>query len=209
MNPNDDNDIARLFAQFGGDPDTYQEIASVAAAREARSRWPMLSAVDPLDSVAAPAVGADDAAIVAHASRPADGPHEIAQPTARAQFIPPRPKSFNREIPEAFLVPVAPAPLAAEQAAPAAPSTGLRTEPTIDPMPAPGPEAETMAEAVPAPAYEAAPAFVPEPAPAPASAASASSPVAATDPFRRLAAGPALGGESQPLPDLFKRLLSS
>jgi hypothetical protein len=220
MNSHDDNDIARLFAQFGGDPDTYQEIASVAAAREARARWPVLTAFDPLARIAAPAVGPDDAAVVAQALRPAESPHEADDASPRAQFMAPRPKSFSREIPKAFLAPIAPLTAAAEFAV--VPMTQARVAPAPQPSAmdhsdsaAPAVQAASAAPAsdpqaghvvAPIPATVAGPALEPAPAstlpdmPAPSTAA---------DPFRRLAAMPAAGVESQRLPDLFKRLLSS
>lgn len=37
MNIDDDNDIARLFSQFGGDPGTYQEISAAAPAASTAS----------------------------------------------------------------------------------------------------------------------------------------------------------------------------
>jgi hypothetical protein len=214
MNSDDDNDIARLFAQFGGDPDTYQEIASVAAAREARSRWPILSAFDPLAGATASAVSADDAVGMAQAMHSVGSTHETdpaVEPGPRAQLIPPRPRTFSREVPRAFLVPAAPAPAAVESpTVPPVPEvaddkaiastalpTGHRLEPTIDAAPVP--------ELIDEPALvEAALEGTSEPQPE-----GESLPAASADPFRRLAAGPTAASDTQRLPDLFKRLLSS
>lgn len=184
MTPDDDNDIARLFAQFGGDPGTYQEIATVAAAREARARWPVLSTFDPLASIAAPAVGADDASVIAQAERTeaersaeSAHDHDAGAEKPRAAFMPPRPKPFSREIPDTFLVPIAAEPVQAPV---------VRTEPAI--APAVGPD--------------------PEPA-VPATAGGPPAPAASSDPFRRLAASHDAPAGSPRLPDLFDRLLSS
>lgn len=224
MTSDDDNDIARLFAQFGGDPGTYQEIATVAAAREARARWPVLSTFDPLASIAAPAVGADDASVIAQAERAeaersAQSTHDSDADAnkPRAQFMPPRPKPFSREIPDAFVVPIAPVPMepqaaraahtavapllepaAIDEAANDAATPASGAEPAIASAPA-LPTEQTIGP-VPGPGAEAA---------VPAASGGAPAPVADTDPFRRLAARDDAPAGSPRLPDLFNRLLSS
>lgn len=40
------SDIANLFARFGGQPDSYQELSSQANLNDARKRWPLLRAID-------------------------------------------------------------------------------------------------------------------------------------------------------------------
>ncbi|ARP79414.1 hypothetical protein CAL12_00300 [Bordetella genomosp. 8] len=190
MHPDEDNDIARLYAQFGGEPAGYQEIATLAAASQARARWPMLTAIDPLRPVAAPAVGADDAAVLAQAARPAaeaaDGA-EVVPVRPRPQFIPPSPKPFSREVPRAFVIPQAPEPAA-----------GLST----------GEPAANEHVAAPAAAAASAPAALP-PLPSASDAMPAPATGAQPDPLRRLVANSASGPASPGLPDLFKRLLSS
>ena len=40
------NDIATLFQQFGGSPDSYQEISRQQHSQAARTRWPLLAKID-------------------------------------------------------------------------------------------------------------------------------------------------------------------
>ncbi|OZI66218.1 cellulose biosynthesis protein BcsP [Bordetella genomosp. 11] len=214
MNPDDDNDIARLFAQFGGDPGSYQEIATVAAAREARARWPVLSTFDPLAGIAAPAVGADDTSVIAQAERAeakraaeSAHDHDAGADKPRAQFMPPRPKPFSRDIPDAFLVPIAPVPVES----PAARAAHTDAHTAVAPLLKPAAIDEAANEAA-APALRAEPTIAPAPgaeAAVPAASGDAPAPAAGTDPFRRLAARDDTPAGSPRLPDLFNRLLSS
>ncbi len=205
MHPDDDSDIARLYAQFGGDPAGYQEIATLAAASQARARWPMLSAMDPLRPVAAPAVGADDAAVLAQAARPAaeaaDDAEERARP--RPQFIPPSPKPFNREVPRAFLIPQAPEPTAGVPAGEPA-AAPAANEHMAAPTDTHGASANTLAGHAPASTDTTAP-----PMPSSGNATPAPGAGAQPHPLRRLVASTASEPASPALPDLFKRLLSS
>ncbi len=50
------NDIAALFQQFGGAPDTYREITRQEQSQEARARWPLLSQIDGARTDAVPPV---------------------------------------------------------------------------------------------------------------------------------------------------------
>ena len=50
------NDIATLFQQFGGSPDSYQEISRQQHAQGARTRWPLLSKIDGVGPDAIPPV---------------------------------------------------------------------------------------------------------------------------------------------------------
>ncbi|MEX3634204.1 cellulose biosynthesis protein BcsP [Paraburkholderia sp. BR14320] len=50
------NDIEKLFEQFGGDANAYQEIGRENDARTARTRWPLLVTLD-LTQPAIPAIG--------------------------------------------------------------------------------------------------------------------------------------------------------
>lgn len=43
----ENNDIKKLFKSFGADANEFQELARVADANEAESRWPLLSSVQP------------------------------------------------------------------------------------------------------------------------------------------------------------------
>ena len=54
------NDIAALFQQFGGAPDTYREITRQEQSQEARARWPLLSQIDGAGTDAVPPVQADE-----------------------------------------------------------------------------------------------------------------------------------------------------
>ncbi|OZI21153.1 hypothetical protein CAL26_27360 [Bordetella genomosp. 9] len=214
MHSDDDNDIARLYAQFGGDPAGYQEIATLAAASQARARWPMLAAFDPLQPVAAPAVGVDDGAVMAQAAqRAADAQGAAAEPVRpQPQFIAPSPKPFNRDVPRAFLVPQPPEPAPASHVA----------DPVVPPAAAFSAASAAVPSAAPsAPSFTATPAAIAAPAGGPVAAPAAEAaaneqmaapaglPGASGDPFRRLVADSPSEPASGRLPDLFKRLLSS
>jgi hypothetical protein len=115
-----DDDISRLFSRFGGDPKSYRPLGSSTAAHEARGRWALLSGSDhvtsipdgPIDPVAAGAALAPPAQPPAPVVAPAQPPAPVAAPDDKTVLIAPRPKSFSRNVPPAFLVPVAPPPKA-------------------------------------------------------------------------------------------------
>ncbi|CAM3614771.1 Cellulose biosynthesis protein BcsR [Bordetella sputigena] len=206
MHSDDDSDIARLYAQFGGDPAGYQEIATLAAASQARARWPMLSAIDPLRPVEAPAVGADDAAVLAEAARPAaeaaDAATERARP--RPQFIPPNPKPFSREVPRAFVIPQAPE-LTARMPAGESAAEFAANEHMAAPADTQGAGAQPHAAHAPATSTG----ITPPPMPSAGNATPATAAGAQPNPLRRLVEGAPSEPASPGLPDLFKRLLSS
>ncbi|WP_233837595.1 cellulose biosynthesis protein BcsP [Paraburkholderia sp. ZP32-5] len=108
------SDIEKLFEQFGGDANAYQEIGRENDARTARTRWPLLVTLD-LAQPAIPEIGqvreakpqsAVSAAPVA-APDPDNTPKDVAAVTrAKAPLFT---RSHRRDIPPAVVAPEKPA----------------------------------------------------------------------------------------------------
>ena len=120
------NDIAALFQQFGGAPDTYREITRQEQSQEARARWPLQSQIDGARTDAVPPVQA-------HERLPTAGVRQQALPApvtpSRAPSVPQG--TYAAPARQAPAMPVAPVnPLlflgAQAAAAPVAPLQSLR-----------------------------------------------------------------------------------
>lgn len=169
-------DIAHLYQEFGGQPDTYREITRMRTAQQARERWPLISALGDLS-----------------AGVPPVRPGEVA---------PPQPQEWRAAPPSA--APVAPEPVRGGveptgplPVAPLAPPMGVPAVAAVAPqwnaaplVPAPAPAPAVAPAAVAAPVVPlAAAATVPPVAPAPVAPASA--PVALSAPQRGPVQSPA------------------
>lgn len=71
------NDIANLFARFGGKPEHYQEIARADQARDSEARWPLLSSIG--------AQAAHPPSVQQGQPRPATGASPFAQPDTQSR----------------------------------------------------------------------------------------------------------------------------
>ena len=159
------NDIAALFQQFGGAPDTYQEITRQQQSQEARARWPLLSQIDGAGTDVVPPVWA-------HERLPAAG---VQQQPFPAPLTPSRAPAVPQGI---HATPARQAP--PMPGAPGTPPLFLATEASAAPSAAPAPleSLHDSRRAFPRtePAWAAAPTTLQEPvapwATAPASAAS-------------------------------------
>ncbi|WP_216183663.1 cellulose biosynthesis protein BcsP, partial [Verticiella alkaliphila] len=78
------NDIANLFARFGGKPEHYQEIARADQARDSESRWPLLSSVG-AQAAHPPAVQHGQARTASHSPSPFAQPETAARHDGRTE----------------------------------------------------------------------------------------------------------------------------
>jgi hypothetical protein len=98
------SDIANLFKHFDGDPAGYQEFMLSSDALHARSRWPLIAAIDPA-IVAQPApvtreprisVLTQDSTAAMQSALPDEAVHASAEkPLSKAQFVAPQAKVFS------------------------------------------------------------------------------------------------------------------
>lgn len=107
------NDIASLFARFGGRAENYQEIGREEKAQVSQQRWPLLASVGQAKAVHPPSVNAG-------AFRRGNNIHR--QPTIRAQAPQAAPQPQPQQPPSPAMAPTPPQP----QAKPAATGSGVR-----------------------------------------------------------------------------------
>lgn len=163
-------DIAHLFQEFGGQPDTYREITRMRAAQQARERWPLISALGDL-SAGVPPVRAGEVA------PPQPQEWRAAPPPA----APVAPELVRGGVEPTGLLPVAPLvpPMAVPSVQAVAAAAPQWNAAPLAPAPAPAPAVASVAVAAPVAPLPAA-ATVPPVAPAPVARAPA--PVALSAP---------------------------
>ena len=143
------NDIATLFQQFGGSPDSYQEISRQQHSQAARTRWPLLAKIDGVGPEVIPPVQN-------HERLPAQGvPLQSAAPPPPPP-PPPAPSRLRFGLGRAASGPAEPAQRS--------PLEALRSVAAPAPMPAPVP---APAPAAPLPQSHRAVPTAPAPVPAP------------------------------------------
>lgn len=187
-------DIAHLYQEFGGRPETYREITRTRAAQQARERWPLISALEEL-SAGVPPVRQDEAS--------GAPPHAWHAPQ---RAVPPAPPA-RTELPGGPVEPTGPLPDAAPAVKPAV--SGASASPSLLWGRAALPPAAAAPVAAPAPAAPVAAAPAPPPAAAPTQGGAT---LQSPSPLSRLARPPAPpepAAQPAGLQQVFARLLGS
>jgi hypothetical protein len=99
----DSSDIANLFKHFDGDPVDYQEFMLSSDALHAKSRWPLIAAIDPAAAVSPASVvreqvvsmSAPSASFAIPTATPVETAPVAEKPATRAQFMAPQAKVLS------------------------------------------------------------------------------------------------------------------
>ncbi|WP_313070370.1 cellulose biosynthesis protein BcsP [Melaminivora sp.] len=171
-------DIVHLYQEFGGRPDSYQELTRTRAAEQARERWPLISRLEELPPGAAvPPVRPDEPAGDAQLDWRAAPVPALRPPQERVEPGGPWPALGAGPVPAACDAPrlaAAPAPLpwlphgpSGAAPAPKPPQPPLPSpSPSPAPAPAPAPAALPWARSESPPPHRSVPPSGPAPAPA-------------------------------------------